>query len=128
MNLRPIPCVSSHARERAIERLGGDPPRADWLAAVASIIERRAVLLCAQTVRDRPCDVYLVTLAGQAVQVLWRPDVPIIVTLITAGGGARAFRQPPRKKRGHIGANDKWRNRPEREPYRRERPRVGDWQ
>ena len=45
MNFDIIPGVSLHAHQRAVQRFGRDPTRSDWLAAVASILDRAAMLL-----------------------------------------------------------------------------------
>lgn len=124
MTFRPIPGVSLHARERAVLRLGGDPPREEWLAAVRSILDREAPLLAKQVDHADLAEVYLVTLRGRSVQVLWIPSASHIVTLVTPGEG---MLRAPTAARHRSGALQKRRNRPERQPYHRARTQQEDW-
>lgn len=83
----PIPGVSHHARQRMQERLGRDLTRAEWLAAVAAILEGRALLLCVQ-----PCggEHYLHEVGGVALRLIWRPAQAMVVTVLPAEWGASA--------------------------------------
>lgn len=123
MSFRPIPGVALHARKRAIERLGCDPAREEWLAAVEAITARSALLLTRNAGRDHPTDVYLVSLAGQSVQAVWREDLGLLVTVVTIPMGCVRVPQPgawvPPKPAG--------RRSRERQPYHRERMKPQEW-
>lgn len=127
MKLAPIVGVSLRARERAIQRLGADPPVADWLDAVASILDGRATLLSRSMSRGDWAELYLVTLAGQPVQALWKPMAAVIVTVVDPATGP--LRILEETGRGGGAWQSKWRNSRDRQPYVRARhkPQREDW-
>lgn len=77
---QPIPGVGAHARDRMRERLGRDLPREEWLAAVESILERRATLLCSLEHAAH----YLYEVGEVRIRLVWRPDLGMIVTVLPA--------------------------------------------
>lgn len=77
----PIPGVGAHARDRMTERLGRDLNRAEWLEAVASILDGRATLLC---VTPHGSEQYLLEIAGVQLRLVWRPHAALIVTVMPA--------------------------------------------
>ncbi len=113
-----IPGVSLHARERAVQRLGRDPSRDDWLAAVASILHRRALLLAAHLPDGK--ERWRVQLGPVECDVWWSPPCAMIVTLVDAGQPAL---NPARRQERQAGQ----RQRRVTEPYRRQRARLEDW-
>lgn len=126
MMFDPIPGVSRHARERAVERLGRDPPRHEWQAVVLAITDRSAMLVSTQRDRPAPADVYAVMLAGQCTQVLWRPDLGLIVTVVPVA--ARAIRSPQANNWTQPARNPRHRgNRPQPQPYHRARVMREEW-
>lgn len=118
MNFDIIPGVSLHARQRAVQHFGRDPARADWLAAVASILDRAAMLLGKSgfDANER----WRVRLANMEVDVWWSPHEAQIITVLDLGQGALNDRRTAERD-----ASNRKRRLPE--PYRRERPRVEDW-
>lgn len=83
---RPIPGVSRHARERVIERLGVEPRRAEWLAAVMDIVEGRALLMGRDT--RHGTERFRLRLCGQDIEVWWCTRMAQITTVLVAGSGA----------------------------------------
>lgn len=75
----PVPGVGAHARDRMAERIGRDLTRAEWLDAVARILDRRATLLCRM---PNGSEHYLHELGGVALRLVWRPDLAIVVTIM----------------------------------------------
>lgn len=124
MTMHPIAGVSRHARLRAIERLGFDPPAAEWRAAVLAITDRTAPLVARDASRGEggPVDVYLVQLGGRAVQVLWKPEHGVLVTLVAEGKLRIGVVRAP--ARAACVAANRWRKPRDREPYSRERGRA----
>jgi hypothetical protein len=108
--------VTRHARQRAIERLGYDPMPHEWLAAVASIQARSALLVAAMTPHTNGCERWAVALGVTRAVATWNVASSVIVTVQTLAMGAvnatrlRA-REAQRKPRGA-------------EPYRRARGRI----
>lgn len=90
------PCVSWHARERMAERHGRDLTYAEWVSAVADILERRAVLLSAHG--DVQC--WAVTVGPIVLRMMWSPGTANVMTVLAdeqthAGHHAqRAMRAP----------------------------------
>lgn len=78
-DLRPLPGVTQHAREQLRDRHGLLPRLQDWLKAVSSILEGRAVL-----VRRKPdgTEVWLVLLCGLPVRLVWVPETGCVVTAL----------------------------------------------
>lgn len=74
-----IPGVSRHARDRMLERHGRDLTRAEWIAVVSAILDRKALL-----VRSTPGhgDLYDVTLVGITLRVAWNPTAGIVTTVL----------------------------------------------
>jgi hypothetical protein len=94
----PIPGVTRHARQRAVERFGRDLAPEEWREIVSAIIERRALLT--HRLPDGS-EFYVYDLGGVRVWPCWRPDKAIIVTMQVPGMGVnRAVRAgmhlPPR--------------------------------
>lgn len=77
---RGIPCVSNHARERALERLGVAPTREQWVQAVLDILDRRA--LCITRNGDGSREVYEIIIGGSPLRVVWLPDRALLVTVL----------------------------------------------
>lgn len=118
MTLDFIPGVSLHARHRAVERLGRDPDRADWLAAVASILDRTALLLAC---RDRDGgERWRVQFGTIEADVWWSPSFAQIVTVLDPAHGAL---NPKRQAERHA----QRRGQGVRQPYQRQRARMEDW-
>lgn len=86
--LRPppaIPGVTRHAQERLADHYGIVASKAAWLEAVMSILDRRALLVRVQGTPGRDdllSEVYALTLAGQAIEVVWKPSVGAVVTVL----------------------------------------------
>ncbi len=79
MARRPIPGVGAHARDRMAERMGRDLTREEWLAAVAAIVERRAVLL---GVMPNGSEHYWHEVGGVPVRLVWRPEWALVATVL----------------------------------------------
>ncbi len=87
-DLRPLPGVSVHARERARERLGRDLSDGEWLAAVLDLVEGRLSFLC----RDqRGVEQYAWPAAWPPLaRIIWHPAAARIVTVVPVEWGASA--------------------------------------
>lgn len=119
MRFRPIPGVTLHARERAVARLGDDPSREEWDAAVLAIIDRTALLVTAQTCMGGDKEIWRVVLGGRECNVLWSIEHATIITVLAN----HSNRNPRRDAQRHASRKgDAW-GKP---LYRRERPRMGD--
>ena len=118
MNFSVIPGVSLHARQRAVQRLGRDPDRDHWLAAVASILTGTALFLgrSPQDGKER----FRVRLGPLEIDVWWATDTAQIVTVLDIGQSSlNPARQAQRE------AEVRKRRLPD--AYRRERVRLDDW-
>ncbi len=76
-----LPGVSNHAQERMILRLGRNLTRPEWLAAVLSILDRKAVLIRS----GDQSELYAISAGDQIAQAWWVPDDAVIVTVLSQG-------------------------------------------
>jgi hypothetical protein len=113
--MKEIIGVSRHARLRAIERIGFDPSRDDWLAAVLACIDQTAMLVT----RNGNRELRIVRLGDVHARVWWDPDAAVITTLVPLAGPVA----PPELRRLHE-QQAHLRQRRRTEPYRRARK---DW-
>lgn len=114
-----IPGVSRHARERMWEHYQVAVPKEDWLAAVASILDRTAVLAAVEMAHGH--ERWIVRLAGLNVPVVWARDGDPgaqIVTVLPPGGGS--LNPHRRAQLQHSRKGYAW----GREPYHRARVRL----
>jgi hypothetical protein len=81
--MKETPGVSAHARARMSTRYGVHPRRSEWLAAVAAILDRTALLMGVNhnTGRER----WRLSVAGIEVEVWWEPGCAQIVTVMPPG-------------------------------------------
>lgn len=93
-----IPGVSNHARERMVERHGRDLTRAEWLAVVLAIIDRRAVLV--RLGHGGAGDIYDVELGSVRLRLIWNPGAGVVTTVLH--DGAACTRKAEQAKRAGI--------------------------
>ena len=85
------PCVSPHARVRAIERLGFEPSADEWRDAV--ILITNGVLGSLPAARlvhplqrkanyDHPSEVWQVPIRNRLVRVVWAPELARVLTVL----------------------------------------------
>lgn len=74
-----IPGVTSHARDRAEQRLGRDLELEEWLAVVLDILDGRAALVR----RFNGGECYSVAVSGIAFNVWWAPGPGCITTVLS---------------------------------------------
>lgn len=89
----PRPYATLHSAERARQRLGRVVTRTEWMAAVLLITERAARL-----VMERPdgSEQWAVRIGLDIVEVIWKPEDAIIVTLATI---SRPWQRKPARDR-----------------------------
>lgn len=77
------PGISAHAAERAAQRCPRPPRRSEWLDVVASILDRRALLL--RVNQDGAAEHYLVELSGVPMHVVWIKATATVATVYEPG-------------------------------------------
>lgn len=80
-----IPGVTFHARDRLLDHYGLVADSEEWRAAVLAILDRTALLV--RSIREPggevvSAEVYAVSLGGSVVEVAWRPESGVIVTVL----------------------------------------------
>lgn len=89
-----IPGVTSHARERMVERHGRDLTRAEWLAVVLDILDGRATLLRIGSAGDT----YAVQLGAMTLRIVWRVDWCAVATVLPEGSSLTQVSTRPVRK------------------------------
>lgn len=81
--MTPIMSVTTHAQERAAQRLGRALSRREWLAIILDIVERRALLL--GDGRNGQV-IYLVEVGSVPMRVVWSPERALALTVLPEDG------------------------------------------
>lgn len=85
MSIREIPGVTVHAKEQVWGRYGHCPTASEWMAAVAAILDRTALLMGVVNLNGR--EKWRVTIGPlPEVDVIWAPDCAMIITVLPPGG------------------------------------------
>ncbi|RVT96208.1 hypothetical protein EOD42_13915 [Rhodovarius crocodyli] len=77
-----VPGVTLHARERMLERHGRDLTRLEWLHAVMSILDRRALLLSSKIQSNGWAECWAVTVGAVTIRMMWSPDRAHVLTVL----------------------------------------------
>lgn len=106
-----IPGVTFHAREQMAARHFYEPSRAEWLAGVASILDRTALLMSHMIADGKQR--WRVRVGPIECDVLWAADSTgeaQIITVLPSSGGAmnpRRVRERQQRAKGHgVGRPD----------------------
>ena len=98
-----IPGVSKHAEDQMAARHGYTPTREEWLAAVLSILDRRALLMSGEMLAGRQR--WLVAIGPRQCRVVWAPDGATIITVLPADTpiiNPRTARAKYAQQRGNV--------------------------